>query len=268
MTKTVRLAICCVAALVLVLPLQNFGKEALPPALQDVGLTEHIGDAIPLDAMFKDSQGKPVRLGDYFKDGKPVLLNLVYLNCPMLCQLTLDGFSKAISGLPSKMDNKFNILTVSFDPRDTVKEARDFQKNYLAKLAGKNLSKSWYFLTGTEDQIRRLTEAVGFNFRFNPKTGEYAHTAVLTALSPKGQISRYLYGINPAAFDLRLALNEAAESKLVSAVDRILLFCYAYDPEKNGYSLRAMTVMRIGGLLTLAFIILFVLWSRTRKRHG
>jgi len=237
--------------------------------LDDVGITEHLDAAIPLDAEFVDEGGKPVRLADFVGGDKPVILTLVYFNCPMLCNLILNGLVDALKQLPLTPGEDFEIVTVSFDPRETSTLARLKKQNYLRQLGRPEAAASWHFLTGTDPNIHRLTDAVGFKYRYVEETQQYAHAAALYLLTPEGRVGRYLYGVVFDPETLRLGLVEASEGKIGSTVDRLLLYCFHYDPDAGRYALAAVTVMRAGGVAMVAAlaIVLGTLWRAEMRRR-
>jgi|GEM_PF-387401 len=239
--------------------------QPLPRELQGVGVDEHLGASIDRSLTFTAENGYPVALGDYFKSGRPVILNLVYYSCPMLCNLLLNGQTAALRGVPGTPGEDFEVVTISIDPGETFELARRKKATYLASY-GRETS-GWHFLIDKDGAVKKLAAEVGFRYRYDEQQTQYAHTAVITVLTPEGRISRYLYGITFSPRDIRLALAEAAEGKL-GLSERILLFCYHYDPQARGYVLFATDIMRAGGVLTVAVLalILGLLWRRERRR--
>lgn len=237
--------------------------------LDDVGITEHLDAHIPLDAEFVDEAGKPVKLAGFVRGDKPVILTLVYFNCPMLCNLILNGLVDALKQVPLTPGADFEIVTVSFDPRETSTLARLKKQNYLRELGRPEAAASWHFLTGAEPNIHKLTDAVGFKYRFVEETQQYAHAAAVFLLTPDGRVGRYLYGVVFDPETLRLGLVEASEGKIGSTADRLLLYCFHYDPDAGRYTLAAVAVMRAGGLAMVAAlaIVLGVLWRAEIKRR-
>jgi len=243
--------------------------EPLPPGLEGVGVTEKPESQVPLDAVFRDEDGREVRLGDFFRAGKPVILNLGYYGCPMLCGLVANGLVAGLKDLPWNAGQEFGVVTVSIDPNETPTLARLKKQSYLRELGRPVAAAGWHFLTGREADIRALTEAVGFGFRWNEERREFAHAAVLIVLTPQGTVSRYLYGIEFDARTLRLSLVEAAEGKVGSPLDRILLYCFHYDASERRYALAAVKLMRAGGLVTALAVTgaLTLLWRREKRRR-
>lgn len=239
--------------------------------LQGVDVEEHLGAQVPLELEFVSGDGRPVRLGDYFQPGRPVILILGYNTCPMLCNLVANGLSDGIRGLPWTPGREYQILSVSIDQRDTDVIARAKRDNYRAALDKPGMApEAWDFLTGSEASSRALADAVGFRYYFDAANDQYAHPALVTLLDPSGKITRYLYGIAFKEQNLRLALVEAAAGKLGTTIDRIILSCYHYDPDAEGYVLFAGGLMRLGGAVSLVLLAAFLglLWIRERRRKA
>jgi protein SCO1/2 len=236
-----------------------------PPLLREVGFDQNLGDKVPLDITLKDEQGRDVRLGDYFGK-KPVVLALVYYECPMLCTLTLNGLSTALGVLAYDVGQQFDVITVSFDPKEGPELAATKKQAYLAKYKRAGAEKGWHFLTGDEEQIRRLTQSVGFRYTFDERTRQFAHPSGLVVITPQGVIARYLYGIEYAPKDLRFALIEASEGKVGTLADQMILFCYQYDPDTGRYGAAVLTLVRIGGILTVAAFATFVFVALRREK--
>lgn len=237
--------------------------------LRSIGVDEKLGGAIPRDALFRNQKGDEVRLGDYLAGG-PVLLTLNYYTCPMLCPLTLRSLLDTMDRMKGiALDRDFRVVTVSINPEDGPAVARARAGEIHAQMKGKSDPASrWPFLLGDEKAIGALTGAVGFRYR---KVGnEYAHPDVVVVLTPGGEISRYLYGIEQDPADLKLALIEAAGGNIgeSTALNRVLLFCFQYDPVGKKYALYARNIMRAGGVLTIALLggLLLVLWKRGRSK--
>lgn len=228
--------------------------EPLPKELDGVGVTEHLGEQIPLDLEFVDSDGKPVALKQYFDGKRPVVLTLNYSNCPMLCSLQLNGLFDALKRMPWAIGDKFEMITVSFDPLETPERAQLTKQKYLEIYRRAGAAEGWHFLTGKEENIKKLTDAVGFRYRYSETNRQYFHVAVTYILTPDGHLSRYLYGVEYAPQTLRLSLLEAADGKIGSTADQILLFCYHYDPESGRYGPAAFRLMQIGGAVTVLFV--------------
>jgi len=236
-----------------------------PPALAGVGIDQKIGNALPLDARFRNERGETVRLGDYFGD-KPVLLVPAYYECPMLCGLVLNGVTSALRGLAFDVGDDFTVVTFSFDPRETPELARAKRETMLREYRRAGAKTGWHFLTGDEADIRRLTDAIGFKYAFDPKANEYAHASGVVVATPDGTVARYFLGVEYAPRELRLALVEASERKLGSVVDQLMLFCFRYDPHTGRYSTVAMGAVRAGGVLTLLALAGFFAFNVRRDR--
>jgi protein SCO1/2 len=244
--------------------------DFVPPELQNVGVTEHIGDRLPMDTKLHDEAGHDVALGDFFKTGKPVALAFVYHTCPMLCSMVQSAFSTTIRDLSWSIGQDYEVLTISIDPRDTPAIASE-KKDHWVQAYGRDAARTargWHFLTGDEAQIKRLTSAAGFSYYFDPRQKQYAHSAAVFVLTPEGKLARYLYGIEFPAQDLRFALTEAAEGRSGSTIDHLMLFCYQYDPNARGYVLAAWRIMRAGAALTVLLLgsLLGRLWFKERRR--
>lgn len=256
-------------ALALAAPAQAGAEETVPEELQNISIVDRAGASIPADVVLTDGQGRRVTVGSYLGDGKPLLLVLAYYRCPMLCSLVVNGLTDGLKELAWSAGDQFRVLVVSFDPRDTVEVARAKRENYLAEYGRRPGDRGFELLVGEEAEVRRLADAVGFRYRWDEKTGQYAHAAGAFVITPQGRLSRTLYGIVFPPQQLRLALVEAAQGKLGSAWDQVVLFCYHYDADARGYVLAANRLMRAGGLVTLFVlsIVLIRFWRRD-SRHA
>jgi protein SCO1 len=239
--------------------------EILPALPANVGFDQHIGRHVPLAATFHDESGKPVTLGDYFGK-KPVVLSFAYFTCPMLCGLSMQGLSSSLKGMNLDAGRDFEVLTVSFDPRETPEMARAKKDAALSRYGRPGAAAGWHFLTGDEQAIGDLTRAAGFRYEWDAASKQYAHATGLVVLTPDGQIARYLFGVEYAPRDLRLSLVEASQGKLGSVVDQLLLLCYHYDPKAGRYGAIAIGAMRAGGALTLLGLGVFVIVSTRGQR--
>ncbi len=239
-----------------------------PPFLNDVGIDQKLNEQVPLDLQFKNESGATVRLRDLMRD-QPVILTLVYYECPMLCTMVLNDLSGALKMVPFDVGNEFDIITVSFDPRETPELAAAKKEQYVRQYGRAGAAKGWHFLTGDEESIKSLTSAVGFRYVWDEATKQFAHASGFMILTPDGRIARYFYGHNYVPNDLRLSLVEASEGKIGTPTDAILLYCFHYDPARGKYSLAIMNILRAGGLLTLAllggFMIKWLIQERRRK---
>lgn len=238
--------------------------QPLPPELQGVGVEEHLGRAIDLNLTFTAENGYPVALRSFFHKDRPVILNLVYYSCPMLCTRILSGQAAAMKEIPWTAGNEFEVVTISIDPTETFNLAQQKRAVYLESYG--RPTTGWHFLTDEHGNAKRLAEQVGFHYRYDPRQAQYAHPAVIMVLTPEGKVARYLYGIKFNPRDIRFALTEASESRFVLSTDRILLYCFHYDPQAHGYVLFASNLMRAGGALTVLILslVLFRLWRRER----
>jgi len=237
-----------------------------PAILQEVAFDQRVNESVPADLIFRDEQGKPVRLGDFFGK-RPLILALVYYRCQDLCPLLLDGLARAVRQVGFTVGKEFEVLTVSFDPRDTPTFAALKRAEMAQKFGWGDEAKRWHFLTGTDAPIRQLTAAVGFRYAFDPATEEFAHAAGLVVLTPQGRIFRYLYGVEFPPRDLRLSLVEASGERLGTPIDQVLLFCYHYDPSVGKYSVVVMNVLRLAGVLTVGGLGTFFLALRRIERR-
>ncbi|MEO7425938.1 MAG: SCO family protein [Fibrobacteria bacterium] len=240
-------------------------QEALPPALVDVGVDEHLEGTVPLDLGLTDENGKPVKLGDFFLGGKPVLFNFAYYRCPMLCNLVLAGMVEGIRNMAWVPGKEFEVVTLSIDPKEGPEQASAKKKTHIEALGSPEAADGWHFLTGQPKAIAALTEALGFRYHYNRATDDFSHTAVVFTLSPAGKICRYLYGIRYPPTDLKLALLEAKDNQALSMGDKLLMFCYHYDPKAKGYVLFAQNFMRGSGYLVLAAMLGLLGWLWMRK---
>ncbi len=254
---------------VLQLPIRSFAQNTgTSQALQDVGIEEKLGDFIPLDATFATVQGDSIRLGDLLEEGKPIILNPLYYDCPMLCGLVVDGMIDVVDKIAWQPGKDYLIISFSIDPKENHELANEYRAEYLSKLTSTNADEGWYFLTGQKSEIDKVIESVGFKYNEVQQTGEYAHSAAIIMLSPEGKITRYLYGIRYDEFDTRNALFESADGKIGSTVEKILMYCYQYDPDSNSYVPVAINIMKIGGLATLIILGIFLtlFWVRENRK--
>jgi protein SCO1/2 len=262
-------ALAAVMLLVAALPAAAQRKEALPKDLEGVGITEHAGARLPLDLEFTDEDGKPVRLAQFFPGDRPVILTLGYYRCPMLCTLVLNSLVDGLKDLPWTPGQQFEIVTVSIDPTETPTLAKLKKQNYLADYGRPGAAAGWHFLTGREENIRKLAEAVGFGYRYVEERGQYAHPAAIFVVTPDGRMAKYLYGVLYQPKTLRLALAEAGQGKIGTTTDQLLLYCFHYDAQEGRYVLAASNIMRLGGAATALVVGLWlaVSWGRgVRKK--
>lgn len=236
-----------------------------PKPLRDVGFDQRLGEQVPLDLPFVDSQGRSVELGQYFAD-KPVVLALVYFDCPMLCPMTLNGLASSLKALTFEVGKDFDVVVVSFNPKETPKEASSRRVEVIHQYGRSGTDGGWHFLTGEESSISRLAKAVGFRYTYLPDKGEYAHAAGIVVLTPGGQVARYFFGIEYPPKDLRLGLVEATDGTIGSPVDQLLLYCFHYDPEIGRYSAVTLNILRLAGAVTVIALVLFIVIMVRRER--
>ena len=252
-------------------PLHVEGEQAaaLPDEVKNAGITEKLQQQVPLDLTFTNEAGEPVELSSYFTPGKPVLLNLGYFECPMLCGLVWQGMVKSLKQLSWTPGNEFTVVTVSFAPNETHELAAKKKATMIDDLGRPDAAAGWHFLTGSEENVRALADSVGFGYQWIEAKQQYAHTAAMILLTPEGKVSRYLYGIEFPAKTLRLSLVEASEGKAGSTADQILLYCFNYDPTAGQYTVQVMNLMRLAGVATLVvlFIAITVMAIKGRTRR-
>jgi len=241
---------------------QQFG---LPAMVRGVGIDQNLNAQIPLELNFKDETGQTVRLGQYFRQ-KPVVLAFVYYECPMLCDMVLNGLTHTMEQTTLDLGKDFDVVTVSFNPRETWQIAGAKKSNYVEKYQRKGAAEGWHFLTGTEENIKKVADTAGFHYKWDPITKQFAHAAGIMVLTPEGKIARYFYGIEYKPRDFRLGLVEASKNKIGSPVDAIMLFCFHYDPMTGKYGLVISRVIRtLGSATVLALgMLLFVLIRRDK----
>lgn len=241
----------------------------LPQDLKEIQIQEHLGDRVSIrDLQFKDESGKTVVLADYFRSGRPVILNLGYYGCPTLCGFMVNSLVKSLKGLNWTPGKEFEIVSVSIDPREDAELASKKKASAMADYGRPEAQSGWHFLTAEEAQARKLAKQVGFGYRYNPQDGQYAHGAAIFVLTPEGKISRYLYGIEYPSKDLRLALLEASNGKIGGMIDRLILFCYQYNPITKKYSVYSTRLMQSASLGTVVIFggYLAVFWRRQRRK--
>ena len=239
-----------------------------PPGLKNVGVQQNLNHQIPADLMFTDDLGRSVRLGDYFGK-RPMILNLVYYNCPMLCGEVLSGLENSLRMMKFDVGKEFDVLTISFDPRETPEMAAHKKAEFLKRYKRTGAEQGWHFLVGRQDAIDALTNAAGFQYEYDEQTKSFAHASAIMVLTPDGRIAQYYYGIEYPPKDLRLGLVEAGQGKIGNVVDQLLLYCYHYDPEKGKYSAVVMRIVRLAGVGTILFLGALIFWlMRSGPAHG
>jgi len=244
-------------------PTQIYSRS---PLLRNVGIDQKMGALVPLDLSFDDEAGNPVTLRQYL--GKPVILALVYYSCPSLCNMVLNGVLRSVKDLPLTAGEDYNVVAVSFDPRETSSMAAVKKTNYVKEYGRPGTENGWHFLTGPELSSKKLAETVGFRYAYDSITNQYAHGSAIMILTPEGRVTKYFYGINYPSRDVRLGLIEAANHRIGSPVDQVLLYCYHYDPSTGKYGMVIMNVIRLGGLLTLGTLLTFMFVMLRRDFQG
>jgi protein SCO1/2 len=241
-------------------------SREMPKELKAAGITEKLGDTVDLEGLrFTNEAGEEVTLASYFKRGKPVVLSIVYYECPSLCTFVLNGLTDALDKFQWTPGKEFEVVSVSMNHRETPELAQTKKNAYLDALDRPEIAGGWHFLVGTEAMIKKLTNQLGFGFQWDPDQKQYAHSAALMILTAQGRISRYLYGIQYSLKDLRLALLEASEGKIGTLVDRVLMFCYQYDPSSRGYSLVAFRLVQLGSAITVLLVSFYLFWFWRRQ---
>ena len=253
------------------------GQYAQPPVgpvptgnstevLKKVDIEQRLGAQVPQDLRFRDDAGREVRLGDYFKAGRPVVLTLVYYECPMLCNQVLNGAVGAFQALSFTAGKEFEVVTVSFDEREGPELAARKKETYLRRYRREGAEAGWHFLTGDKASIDALAQAVGFQYVWDEQSKQFAHASALIVATPGGRLSHYFYGIDYSPKDLRMALVESSEGRVGSAVDKLILFCYHYDPVAGKFA-PVMGVLRAAGVLTVLGVVALLLYLRRRTRQ-
>jgi protein SCO1/2 len=236
-----------------------------PPITRRIGIDQKLNQQVPLDLAFTDESGREVRLGDYF-GRRPVVLALVYYECPMLCTQVLNGVTTALGVLNFTVGQEFDVVAVSINPSETPQLAAQKKAAYVQRYGRPGSESGWHFLTGRQESIERLAQAVGFRYEYDEATRQYVHAAGVEVLTPKGVISKYFYGIEYSSRDLKFGLMEASEERIGSAIDSVLLLCYHYDPTTGKYGATAITAIRIGGVATVVAFLSFLFVSLRRER--
>jgi protein SCO1 len=239
----------------------------VPPSLTGVGIDQNLDAPLPLNVNFTDEAGRSVPLGTYFGK-KPVVLALVYYECPMLCTEVLNGMVGSLKGMSLTAGADYEVVAVSFDPKDTPQLAALKKQNYARRYGRAGSENAFHFLTGQQASIDAITKAAGFRYKYDEKTGQFAHASAIFVATPDGRLSRYFYGVEYPPRDLRLGLVEASQNKIGNAVDQLLLFCYHYDPSTGKYGAIVMNIVRLSGGVFLAFLAtaLVILWRRDVRR--
>jgi protein SCO1/2 len=234
--------------------------------LEGVRVFEHLGETVNLETPFVDENGQTVALQDFVKGERPLVVMMGYYECPKLCSLVLNGFFSAARAITWSFGNEYDFVMVSVDPKEDHILAANKKASYLRYYGRNGAEKGIHFLTGKEENIRKIADSLGFHYKYDDKIKQFVHPAVLSVLSPKGKITRYLYGIDFRANDVKLALLEGAEGRIGNIVERILLFCYQYDPHAGSYSVTVMSMMKVGALGTM-IMIAFLVWFLRRQNR-
>ena len=245
--------------------------NGLPKVLQEVGITQRLGEQLPLETEFKDESGNVVKLGQDFRTGRPVILALVYYECPMLCNEVLNGLTGSLKGISLEAGKDFDVLAISFDARENEKSglAKNKKESYLTRYGrGAGAENGWHFLTGSEEAIEAVTKAVGFGFVYDEKTNQFAHAGGVMITTPEGKLSRYYYGIDYEPRQLKFGIMDSAQNKVGNAAEQLLLYCYHYDPASGKYGLSILRVLRIAGIAMLLGMagMMLVFWRRNKKK--
>lgn len=244
-------------------------SNGMPEIMKKIGIEQRLNEQIPLDTEFKNEEGKTVKLSEYFGK-RPVILALVYYECPMLCNEVLNGLTGSLKSLTFSAGKDFDVLAISFDARENDKSelAKGKKEGYLERYQRVGSENGWHFLTGTQDSIDKITKAVGFNYQFDKETNQFAHNGGIMVITPEGKISRYFYGIDYAPKDIKFAIMDSSQEKIGNPAEQLLLYCYHYDPSKGKYGLQILSVMRLASVAMLVGLgaMFFVYWRKNKKK--
>jgi protein SCO1/2 len=257
------LVVCASASAQLYSEPQAKPPQGLDPILTNVGVEQKLNSQVPLEAKFRDENGQPVVLKQYFD--KPVILTLVYYTCPMLCSEVLNGTASSLKPVKFDVGKEFNVVTISIDPKDTPGTAMGKKKMMMARYGRHGADQGWHFLTGDKENIDAVAKAVGWKYAYDPRSGQYAHASAIMLLTPEGKVSRYFYGIEYSAKDIQFGIMDASQNKIGSIADQVVLYCYHYDPATGKYGVAVMRLVRAAGLLTVALICGFVFMAVRRE---
>ncbi len=250
----------------------EFGTSSgLPTALKGVGIEQKLNEQLPLEAVFKDENGKEVKLGEYFGKERPVILALVYYECPMLCNEVLNGLTGSLKSLTFDTGKDFDVVAISFDANENDKSelTKNKKESYMKRYGRPGTENGWHFLTGTQGEIDKVTQAVGFNYQWDEQSKQFAHAGGIMFATPEGKLSRYLYGIDYAPKDIKFAVMESSENKIGNSAEQLMLYCYHYDPATGKYGLSILKILRLGGIVTLIGLgaMFFVFWRRNKAKN-
>jgi protein SCO1/2 len=247
-------------------------SSGMPPQLETVGIEQKLGAQLPLDAEFKDENGNIVRLESYFNQKKPVILALVYYECPMLCNEVLNGLTGSLKGISFDTGKEFDVVAISFDARENDKPdlTKNKKESYLNRYKRPGAEDGWHFLTGTQSEIDKITQAVGFNYVFDEKTNQFAHAGGIMIATPEGKLSRYLYGIDYSPKDIKFSLIDSAEHKIGNPAEQLFLYCFHYDPASGKYGLAILRVLRLAAVATVIGIagLLLMFWRSNKRKEA
>ena len=236
----------------------------MPAPLKNIGIEQRLGEQLPLDATLRDENGRDVKLGNYFTKGRPVIIAFVYYECPMLCNQVLNGLTGSLKGISLEPGRDYDLVAISFDERenDNADLAKNKKQAYVERLGKAGGDAGLHFLTGTQEALDQVTNAAGFTYKWDEASQQFAHAGGIMIATPEGKMSRYLYGIDYSPKDLKFGLIESADSKVGSVTEKLLLYCYHYDPATGKYGLAVLRVMRAGGILTVgglgAMVLIFL----------
>jgi protein SCO1/2 len=244
--------------------------NGIPDPLKRVGIDQRLGENLPLTAEFKDENGQTVKLGDYFGKGRPVIIAIVYYECPMLCNQVLNGLTGTLKGISFDAGKDFDVIAVSFDAKEFDKPdlAKNKKASYMERYGRPETEKGWHFLTGTQGSIDAITQATGFKYEWDEKSSQFAHGSAIMMATPNGKLSRYFYGIDYSPRDVKLGIMESAENKVGSVADELMLYCFHYDPASGKYGFQILSALRLAGIATVLGMGLmgFVFWRRNKVK--
>ncbi|MBA2735990.1 MAG: SCO family protein [Pyrinomonadaceae bacterium] len=247
-------------------------SNGLPKVLQEVGIEQKLGEQLPLDTEFRDENGNPVKLGDYFNKDKPIVLALVYYECPMLCNQVLNGLTGSLKGISFDVGKEFDVVAISFDARENEKAdlAKNKKTSYLERYGRAKSENGWHFLTGKQEAIDKITNAVGFKYQWDEQSNQFAHGSAIMVVTPEGKLSRYHYGIDYAPKDLKFSLMDSAKRNIGNPVEKLSLYCYHYDPSTGKYGLAILSVLRLMAVATILGLggMLLIFWRKSKSRKG
>ncbi|CAN5588527.1 SCO family protein [soil metagenome] len=244
--------------------------SGLPETLKKTGIEQRLGEQLPVDAEFTDENGRTIKLGDLFKNGRPAVLALVYYECPMLCNQILNGLTGTLKGISLEPGKDFDVIAISFDARENGKTelVKNKKASYMERYGRPGTEKGWHFLTGSQESIDAVTQAAGFSYEWDDASNQFAHASAIMLTTPEGELSRYFYGIDYAPRDVKLGLVESSESKIGSLTDQLLLYCYHYDPSTGKYGFAILNALRGAAIATLIGMVAmgFVFWRRNKAK--